>query len=159
ADKHERILVYPSGTLFEFASPEDLNEALARGLPGTRLGERLAVVANEAGVDFRHFRLTGTRDYALPPEKCVTIEPDGVTLTVDLARSDLLLETELRRFAEPLDPVGMNGRRQYRLTPESVAAGRESGLGLPALEGWFAQRSGQPLSAAARLLATGGQVP
>jgi hypothetical protein len=159
ANKHERIVVYPSATLFEFATGEDLNEALARGLPATRLGERLAVVVSENGVDFRHFRLTGTRDYGLPPEKCVAIESDGVTLTIDLARSDLLLETELQRFAEPLDRSNVNGRRQYRLTPASVAAGRESGLGLRALEEWFLQRSGQPLSAAARLLLLGDQVP
>jgi hypothetical protein len=49
---------------------------------------------------FRHFRLTWMRDYALPPEKCVGIEDDGVTLSVDLARSDLLLETEVPRFAD-----------------------------------------------------------
>ena len=60
----------------------------------------MAVVANEEEMEFRHFRLSGTRDYALPPDRCVTVEADGVTLAVDLARSDLLLETELPRFAE-----------------------------------------------------------
>jgi hypothetical protein len=159
ANKHERILVYPSATLFEFANAEDLSEALSRGLPATRLGERLAVVVNEGDVDFRHFRLTGTRDYALPPEKCVAVESDGVTLTIDLARSDRLLETELQRFAEAQDRGAVNGRRQYRLTPESVTAGRDSGFGINALEHWFLQRSGQPLSAAARLMLHGGQVP
>ena len=63
----------------------------------------LAVVANEGAVDFRHFCLTGTRDYGLPPEKCVEVDADGITLAVDLTRSDLLLEAELQRFAEPLD--------------------------------------------------------
>jgi hypothetical protein len=157
ANKRERISVYGSAALFEFASPEDLNEALARGLPGVRLSDRLALVTNEGAVDFRHFRLTGTRDYGLPPEKCVEVEGDGVTLGVDLARSDLLLETELTRFAEPIDGAGVNGRRRYRLTPESLAAGRETGLSVPALDGWFQQRAGQPLSPAARLLLTGSQ--
>jgi hypothetical protein len=59
-----------------------------------RLSDRLAVVPNESDVDFRHFRLTATRNYGLPPEKCVDVEPDGVSLSIDLARSDLLLDTE-----------------------------------------------------------------
>lgn len=155
SNKRERISVYPSATLMEFNSEDDLSDALARGLPGVRLSDRLAVVTNEDAIDFRHFRLMGTRDYALSPEKCVDVEPDGVTLTLDAAKSDLLLETELPRFAELLERPHANGRRQYRLTPASLAAGRESGLSVGALEAWFHQRAGQPLSAAARLLLTG----
>jgi hypothetical protein len=115
------------------------------------------VAAGEEGIEFRHFRLTGTRDYALPPEKCVHVESDGVTLSVDLARSDLLLETELPRFAELVGGSSANGRRPYRLTPESLRAGRSGGMALTALEIWFRQRTGQPLPAAARLLMTAGQ--
>jgi hypothetical protein len=81
-----------------------------------------------------------------------------VTLGIDLARSDLMLETEVGRFAEPLPRGGVSGKRFYRLTPASVAAARANGLGVQALEGWFLQRTGQPLSAAARLLAVGGQL-
>jgi hypothetical protein len=159
ADKRERISIYPSATLFEFADSNDLNEALARGLPGVRLSERMLIVADEQGVDFRHFRLTGTRDYALPPEKCVAVEADGVTLSVDVARSDLLLEIQLRRFAELLDGPGANGKQRYRLTPASLGGSRDSGLGVPELDDWFMQRSGQPLSPAARLLLKGFQIP
>jgi hypothetical protein len=169
SNKHERIGVYPAAVLLEFAAPEHLNEALARGLPAVRLSDRLAVVAREQDVNYQLFRLTGTRDYGLPPDRCVEVEPDGVTLTVDLSRSDLLLETEVQRFAEPvaagnpLSPRGekelLNGRRQYRLTPSSLVAGRESGLSLPHLENWFLQRTGQPLSPAARLLLTGADYP
>ncbi len=166
ANKRERIGVYPSAVLLEFACAEHLAEALSRGLPAVRLSDRLAVVAREADVNFQMFRLTGTRDYGLPPEKCVDVEPDGVTLTIDLARSDLLLETEVQRFAEPVPGNGTPrpekdgaGRRQYRLTPESLAAGKASGVGLAGLESWFVQRSGQPLSPAARLLLTGGETP
>ena len=104
ANKRDRITVYPVGDAAGVRhAPRTFNEALARGLPGVRISDRLAVVASEEAIEFRHFRLTGTRDYALPPERCVTVEPDGVTLTVDLARSDLLLETELPRFAELVD--------------------------------------------------------
>jgi hypothetical protein len=168
ANKRERIGVYSSAVLLEFTSPEHLKDAIARGLPAVRLSDRLAVVQRESDVNFQMFRLTGTRDYALPPDKCVYIEPDGVTLTIDLARSDLLLETEIQRFAEPVpghagadrtDHELGNGRRQYRLTPASLAAGRESGLSLTSLESWFVQRTGQALSPAARLLLSGSELP
>jgi hypothetical protein len=158
ANKRERISVYPSATLFEFAAAEDLEAALARGLPGVRLSDTLAVVAGEGNVDFRHFRLSATRDYTLPPEKCVTVEADGVTLTIDLGRADLLLESEVQRFAEPVRQEHANGRRQYRLTPASAAACREAGLSPAALEAWFQQRSGQPLPAAVRLLLAGPEL-
>ncbi|MBY0528528.1 MAG: helicase-associated domain-containing protein [Gemmataceae bacterium] len=159
ANKRERISAYPSATLFEFASADDLNAALARGLPATRIADRLAIVPSESAVDFRHFRLAGTRDYALPPDRCVEVEPDGVTLSIDLSRSDLLVETELQRFALPKEPSSKEGRRQYLMTPESVATGRDSGLGLRGLEEWFTQRTGQSLSASGRLLMTGSQMP
>jgi hypothetical protein len=159
ANKRERLAVYPAATLFEFNSAADLQDALARGLPAVRLSDRLALVPDEAAVDFRHFRLVATRDYGLPLERCVEVETDGVTLTLDLTRSDLLLETELPRFAERLESASANGRRQYRLTPASLAAAQQGGMAVRALEEWFVQRAGQPLSAAARLLLMGGVVP
>ena len=159
SNKRERITIYPAATLLEFATAEDLQEALARGVPAVRISDRLAVVATEDGMEFRHFRLSGTRDYALPPERCVTVEPDGVTLTVDLARSDLLLETELPRFAERIDAPPSAGLRQYVLTPASLEAARSAGMTLGALEVWFQQRTGEPSPPAARLLMAGGEAP
>src|SRR6266446_2044217 len=44
ANKRDRISVYASACLFEFGNPDDLNEAITRGLPGIRLAERLALV-------------------------------------------------------------------------------------------------------------------
>jgi hypothetical protein len=158
SNKRDRITVFPAAALLEFGSADDLNEALARGLPAIRVADNVAVVPTEDQIEFRHFRLTGTRDYALPPERCVTVEPDGVTLTVDLARSDLMLETEMPRFAELVDRSAQGGRRQYRLTPASLARARDAGWGLANLEAWFAQRVGQPVTPAARLLLTGAQV-
>jgi hypothetical protein len=158
SNKRERIRVYTSGSLFEFNTPEDLAEALARGLPAVKLSDRLAVVANDQEIDYRHFRLTATRDYALPPEKCVEIDNDGVTLGVDLAKSDLLIETEVRRFAELVERPGSNGRRYYRVTPASLGQGRDSGLSLQTLETWFQQRSGMPVPAATKLLFAGWQL-
>jgi hypothetical protein len=159
SNKRERIRVFPAAALFEFASADDLQEALARGLPGVRLNDRLAVVADESSIDYRHFRLAGTRDYCLPPERCVAIEEDGVTLTVDPARSDLLLDPELRRFAEPLSAPNQNGKPQYQLTPASLKSCLERGLSVKDLENWFFQRSGQELPAAARLLLTASESP
>ncbi len=159
ANKRDRITIYPASALLEFGSADELNEALARGVPALRLSDRLALVAHEEDIEYKHFRLTGTRDYALPPEKCVTVEPDGVTLTIDLARSDLLLETELPRFAVAVERPPANGRRQYRLTPASLSAAREGGLSVPQLEAWFTQRAGGPLSPAARLLLAGAHAP
>ena len=158
ADKRERISVYPSATLFEFASAADLQDALSRGLPAVRVTDRLAIVASESSIDFRHFRLSGTRDYGLPPEKCVEVESDGVTLSIDLAKSDLLVETEMARFAEPVEPSAREGRRQYRVTLASLANQRNGGS-VRGLEDWFSQRTGQPLPPAARLLATAGHIP
>jgi hypothetical protein len=159
AGKRERISVFSSATLFEFGSPEDLTEAMTRGVAGTRLSDRLLAVVDEGAVDFRHFRLTGTRDYSLPPEKCVDIEPDGVTLAVDVSKSDLLLEAELQRFAEPLDGTTVNGSRRYRLTPASLTRARENGFGPSILDEWFQQRAAAPPSAATILIQSGSQLP
>jgi Helicase conserved C-terminal domain len=157
SNKRDRISVYPAGVLLEFPGPAELADALARGLPAVRLSDRLAILPSEVGIDYRHFRLTGTRDYAALPEKCVEVDEDGVTMSVDLTRSDLLLESELIRFAEPLprSPATPAGRKLYRLTPVSTAAGKKGGLVVYDLERWFLQRTGGGLPAAARLLLTG----
>ena len=158
SNKRDRITVFPSATLLEFFTPDDLAEALSRGLKAVRISDVMAVVSSEDQIDFTHYRLSGTRDYALPPEKCVTVEPDGVTLAVDLARSDLLLETDLPRFAMPLGTAS-GGKRQYRITPATLAAARESGMSVTHLETWFTQRTGQSLPAAVRMLLTAAQLP
>src|SRR5262249_17292048 len=103
------------------------------------------------------FRLTGSRDYTLPPEQCVALEPDGVTVSVDVGKSDLLLETELPRFAELVDRGTSTGRRQYRFTPASLASARAGGLRPPTLEWGLQQRVGQNVSPAVRLLLSAGQ--
>jgi hypothetical protein len=159
SNKRDRITVYPAGALFEFSGPTELAEALARGLPAVRLTDRLAIVPGEKDIDYRHFRLTGTRDYFLPPEKCVDVEEDGVTLSVDLVKSDLLLETELIRFAEPLARAAAPGRKYYRLTPTSLAIGKKNGLTEQSLGSWFQQRTGDALPPAAHMLLTGPESP
>jgi Helicase conserved C-terminal domain len=152
SNKRDRITLYPSGALFEFATPADLDEALNRGLPALRLTDRLAVAPRESDVDFKHFRLTGTRDYSLPPERCVEVEADGVSLIVDLARSDLLLETELLRFAETSTRSAAPGKKHYKMTANSLRTARQQGMTWAVLEAWFEQRTGMPGSPAAKFL-------
>lgn len=159
SNKRDRITVYPMATLLEFASARELEDALARGVSGIRASDTLLVVASEEQIDFRHFRLAGTRDYALPPERCVRVEEDGVTLNVDLSRSDLLLETELPRIADLVERHASGVRRIYRLTPESLERAREAGWSLYTLEQWFQQRLGEPASPAAKLLLSAPQLP
>jgi hypothetical protein len=165
ADKRERVTVYAAATLLEFASADDLQAALARGLPAVVLTDRLALVEREDDLDYRHFRLMATRDYGLPPDQCVSVADDGVTLSVDMARADLLLETELQRFAEPMpsasSPVfgprsgGETNRRTYRLTPASLRKAREEGLTAPMIDDWFRRRTGDEAPAAVKLLLNG----
>ncbi len=159
ANKRDRITVYPSAALFEFATAADLNEALSRGLPAVKITDRLAVVPRESDIDYKHFRLTGTRDYCLPPEKCVEVESDGVTLVVDLARSDLLLDTEVMRFAEPHTRTPPLGKKLYRITPTTLQTARQQGLTSAGLESWFDQRTGMSASPAARFLFSAKETP
>lgn len=165
ADKRERVTVYAAATLLEFASADDLQAALARGLPAVVLTDRLALVEREDDLDYRHFRLIATRDYGLPPDQCVSVSDDGVTLSVDMARADLLLETELQRFAEPVSAsTGViaetqrsyeHNRRVYRLTPDSLRKAREEGLTTQMIDDWFRRRTGGETPAAVRLLLNG----
>lgn len=159
ADQRERLRVYSSATVLEFASPQDLEEALARGLPALRLSDCLAVVANEEEIDFRQFRLLASRDYTRPPECCLRVAADGVTLYLDLGRADLLVASELARFAVPLPDASSESECGYRLTPATLAAARRQGLTLTELERWFLQRSGQPLPPAVHLLWRAAEEP
>ena len=58
----------------------------------------------------------------------------------------------MQRFAEPAASRNGTDCRIFRLTPQSLARGRASGMTLWSLEEWFRQRAGQPLSPAAALL-------
>jgi hypothetical protein len=151
AGKRERIVVYDAAALIEFATPADLNEALKRGLIHRRLNDRIGLIRDEDALDFRQLRLTGTRDYGAKSEQCLTMADDGLTLTVDASRSDLLLESELAAVAESVD--ANPERRIYRLTRESLRRALESGQTLAGLDEWMTQRAGKPLSPAAKLLA------
>jgi len=154
ANKRERLTVYSAATLLEFNDQADLQAALGRGLPAVPIAACLAIVPHETDIDYKHFRLVAARDYSRPTDLCVMVQSDGVTLAVDVARSDLLLETEIQRFADSVPAGEGESKRLYRLTPASLARCRERGVTVAALEEWFLQRTGQELSPAARLLCT-----
>jgi hypothetical protein len=155
AQKRDRITIYPAGALLEFATREELDAALARGCPAVRISDCVAVVPGESSIDYSMFRLISSRDYSARPEQCVEVADDGLTLIVDVTRSDLLLESELTRFAIPLDRPGNNGRRRFQMTPASLGSAREGGMTVPTLDAWFQQRVGSVISPAATLLLTG----
>jgi hypothetical protein len=121
-----------------------------------RISERLLLVEDESTIPFSRFRLAGSRDYRRPPEICVEIANDGVTLTLDTGRSDLFVEAELQRIAEelPVNPGANNPgglRRSYRLTPNSVRKAIEEGLSPASLDRWFRDRTGGEMPPATRL--------
>ncbi len=153
SSKRERITVHTAATLLEFASAADLEAAFARGLISTRLTDRIGLASGDE-IDYRHFRLIGNRDYEARSAKCIAFDPDGVTFTVDAAQSDLLLEAELTRLAEPLPESG-TGHRRYVLTPASLKRVRDQGWTIAELEQWALDRSESPLSSSARLLFSG----
>ena len=70
------------------------------------VAERFLLVEDDRTVPYARLRLTSSRDYRRPPEVCVTVEPDGVTLALDPARADLLVDAELAHFADPVPVPG-----------------------------------------------------
>ena len=158
ADKRERITVYASATLVEFQSPADLEDAISRGAVSVRVTDRIGLADDGRDPDFKHLRLIGNRDYEARPTQCVVVDGDGVTLTVDPAQSDLLLEAEIGRLAEPVvgDPPGV---RRFRLTPESLRRATTTGYALADLDAWFVARAGHSLPPAGRLFVVGPQLP
>jgi hypothetical protein len=159
ASKRERVLVYPAALLLEFRTPAELDRALRQGLVERRATDRIGVIASEDRIDYGQFRFVGTRDYLAPEESCVSVEPDELTLSVNENRSDLLLDSEVRRFAEPLSVAGPDERPRYRMTPETLQVGRRQGVDARFLDNWFRRRTGDGLPAAARMLLTGDETP
>lgn len=150
AGRRERLTVFPAATLLEFASNTDLDEALSRGMPIQRVGDRFAVLLDEA-LGYKHVRIAGNRDYGLPPEPCLVVGDDGVTLTVDVGRSDLLLEIELPLLT---DPVTHGERGVVCLTPASLQRATNAGWTSEDIARWFLRRAGHNLTPAGRALLT-----
>jgi Helicase conserved C-terminal domain len=162
AERRERITYHAAATLIEFATAEALELALAAWpsdprVPPARVSDRLLLVEDEPSIPYHRFRLSGSRDYRKSAEPCLDVEPDGVTLALDLGRSDLLVDAELARFADELPADDPNGtistvRRRFRVSPASLARAAADGFTPALLTRWFPERTGMDLTPALRLL-------
>jgi hypothetical protein len=162
ASRRDRVTYYSSATLVEFTSSDDLEAAVklfptsGRVAP-TRISDRLLLVEDEAAIPFARFRMAGARDYRRPAEACVDVEADGVTLSLDLGRSDLLVDAELARFADE-EPVrsrsdgSSSPRRLFTVSPSSLARAADNGMSVAQMARWFTQRTGSEMPSAIRLL-------
>ena len=162
--RREGVTYYAAATLIEFGTSAERDLALAFW-PTSELSapiavaERFLLVEDEKSVPFDRLRLTSSRDYRRPPEICAAVEPDGVTLSLDPTRSDLLVEAELARFAELLPPLYTQRehgagpeRRQFVVTPASLRRGMARGMGASQLGEWYSRRTGGEIPPAVRLL-------
>jgi hypothetical protein len=157
SSKRERITVFTSAVLVEFVTPAELDAAVARGIVAVRLTDRIGITADGTEPTLTQLRLIANRDYESKPQRCLTVAEDGVTLTIDAASADLLLDAEIGRFGTPL-PGEPGAPRRFRLSAELL---RRTGQLFPLsdIDAWFIERSGHPLSSAGRLLLLGPQSP
>ncbi len=87
------------------------------------------------------------------------VEADGVTLALDPARADLLVEAELSRFTDPLpttEPVpgspSAPALRRFVISPASLRRGLSRGVSAANLADWFARRTSGEIPPALQLL-------
>lgn len=168
AKHRERVVFYESATLIEFDSPRDRDQAVSQwtlggngdGKPFLPVGDRFVLIEDARDVPTGRISTTASRDYRLPPERCVSVESDGVTLVLDPTRSDLLIDAELSRFADEapaeapsrLDPL-RPAERRFIVSSTSLRRGLEHGLTPALLADWFARRVGTEPPPAIKLMA------
>jgi hypothetical protein len=179
ATHRERVTYYAAATLIEFGSRDERDLALeswprddgeSQREPPVAVADRFLLIEDDRAIPFGQFRTTGSRDYRRPPDVCVAVEPDGVSMVLDLSRSDLLVDAELGRFADEQPsarPAHGHGRaaepagRRFVVTAASLRRGLERGLTIQDLADWYARRTGADIPPAVRLLLapTGSRVP
>ncbi len=150
--KRDRVAVYINANLFEFSSHDDARSALDRGQPGELITDRILLTPAGQEGDLSNLRITASRDYRLPPEPCLTPRADGVTFDVNLEKSDLMLEPELRRFMDLVEVSAADNRAVFRITPSSIASALREGSSLAGFNEWFLQRAGSIAPESVRLL-------
>jgi len=163
--RREQIIFYAAATLIEFASLAERDQALAAWQEDdlktfVPVADRFLLVESPQQIPTDRISTRGSRDYRHPPEKCVSIEPDGVTLALDPTRSDLLIDAELSRLADELPTAGNPSRgtafgtppRRYIVSAGSMARAAALGISPGQIVEWFLRRTGAPPSPAIRLL-------
>ncbi|WP_165219447.1 hypothetical protein [Aquisphaera insulae] len=165
ASHRDRVTFYAAATLIEFPSREERDSA-GRSWEGDRpevflpVGDRFLLAEDASRIPTDRIRTGGIRDYRLPPERCVSVEDDGVTLSLDASRSDLLVDAELRRIADELPASRTAGsgsvasalNRRYVVNPASLARAAAMGITPPQVADWFINRTGGPPSPAIGML-------
>ena len=162
ANRRAQITVYTAATLLEFGSQEERDLALVDWEAGEAnvfipVAAKFILVENPQRIPTDRIISKGSRDYRLPVEKCVSIEADGVTLTVDLRRSDLLIDAELSRFADE-PTIGRAAAAANQPSADTLLARhpwrRAAAIGIsPAqISDWFVRRTGSGASPALKLL-------
>jgi hypothetical protein len=164
AERRERVIVYAATTLIEFGSETERDRALELWPSGEEaapiaVAARFLLVEDDRSVPFDRLRMTSSRDYRRPPEVCVTVEPDGISLTLDPARADLLVDAELAQFADPTDvpernPGGAAAARRFTISIGSLRRGMSRGMSPIRLRDWFERRTGGGIPPSVQLLMT-----
>jgi hypothetical protein len=164
AERRERVIFYTATTLIEFGNQIDRDRAHELWppedeAPPVPVADRFLLVEDDRAVPYARLRLTSSRDYRRPPEVCVTVERDGVTLALDPARADLLVDAELAHFTDPLPlpdsaqahaPVS-TGRR-FQITGASLQRETSRRTDASQLSEWFERRTGEKIPPAVQLL-------
>jgi hypothetical protein len=171
ASRREQMTFYTAATLIEFGSAQERDGALElwnQDEPNTfvPVAERYLLVENGQKIPTDKIRTSGSRDYRHPPEQCVSIEADGVTLTLDSTRSDLLIDAELARIADELPasqfPRGAGSAplaRRYVVTADSISRAAALGISPALIADWFLRRTGMAPSPAVKLLLRSALTP
>ena len=166
ATHRERVTYYAAATLLEFASLAERDAALASWPrdesqpdrePPIAVGDRFLLMEDEQAIPFDRFRMAGSRDYRRPPDECVAVEADGVSMVLDPSRSDLMVNAEIGRFADERPAASRASepaRRRFVVTAASLRRGLERGLTPQDLADWYERRTGDDIPPAVRLLLT-----
>ena len=165
ASRRERITFYAAATLIEFGTAAERDLALTHWKecdPNAFIpvAERFLLVESPQKVPTDRIRTSGSRDYRHPPEQCVSIESDGVTLALDPSRADLLIDAELTRIADEIPVTQGRPRsvtsgapvRRFTISTDSIIRAAAMGISRNQIDDWFRRRTGGPPSPAIRLL-------
>ncbi len=171
--RRERVTFYRAATLIEFGSSSERDRAVESWPDGDAaapiaVSDRFLLVEDDRNIPFDRLRMSSSRDYRRPAEVCVTVLSDGVSLQLEPARADLLVDAELERFADPAaSPEPVRGQRpsaaqrSFVISAASIRRALERGLTPHQLAEWFAKRTGGEIPPAVGLLlaATTTRVP